>query len=189
MKRFFIIAVLALLSIVSANAQYVRYKDIKKDYNRKEYLPQASDPYSVGWSKVMSFFVPGSSQFVMHEPVKGVCFLGGNLICSAILNSEFQNIMELAVIDDSGTVTGFSDESAAQTHVAILGATLIAGLGISIWSCIDAGNVAKTKNMYYRDLYGRKSALEMNVAPSFALTPVQGGSLQPAAGMSFSINF
>ena len=189
MKRILIIALLALVATVSANAQYVRYKDIKKDYNTKDYFPQVNDPYSPTWSSVLGFFVPGSSQLVMHETTRGLLFLGGSAICSYIVNEEINNLTKIAVVDENNTITGFSDQDAAVKYSMVLIGTALVDLGLSIWSCIDAGKIAKTKNMYYQDLCGKSSAIQMNVAPSFALTPVQGGSYQPTAGMSLSLNF
>ena len=44
MKRILIILALALVASVSVNAQ-IKYKDLKAQYNYKEYTPQDIDPY------------------------------------------------------------------------------------------------------------------------------------------------
>ncbi len=180
MKRFLIISVLALMAAVSAKAQYAdvaSYKNLKDRYPAKGYVQQINDPYSVAWSSVLGFFVPGSSQLVMGETVRGLIFLGSSAICSSLIRSFADDLSKVMVVDADGTLSGFTDEVAGRKALTGLLCSLAVDLGISIWSCIDAGNVAKVKNRYYQ------------VAPSVSFAPAQGGSLQPAAGMSFSMNF
>ena len=178
MKRILLVLALALVAAVSANAQ-IKYKDIKADYNFKEYTAQDIDPYRPGWAAALSFFVPGSSQLVMGETVRGLIFLGGDLIISNFFQDSVTELNKLTVVDSEGNYS-YSDVDAAKKQLIIMASSGVAWLGLAIWSSIDASRVAKVKNMYYQNLH---------FAPAISFAPMQGGNLQPTAGFALSYNF
>ena len=178
MKRILLVIALALVAAVSVNAQ-IKYKDLKTQYNYKEYTAQDIDPYRPGWAAALSFFVPGSSQLVMGETVRGLLFFGGNVIISNYAEDRVQDLSNLLVRDSEGNYD-FSDWNAAKKQMLLLAASGAAWLGVAIWSSIDASRVAKVKNMYYQNLH---------FAPAISFTPMQGGNLQPTAGFALSYNF
>ena len=178
MKRILIILALALVASVSVNAQ-IKYKDLKAQYNYKEYTPQDVDPYRPGWASALSFFVPGSSQVVMGETVRGILFYAGNVVIANYAEDRLQDLSKLLVQDSEGNYD-FSDWNAAKKQMLLLAASGAAWLGVAIWSSIDAGRVAKVKNQYYQNLH---------LAPVVSFTPIQGNNLQPTAGLSLSYNF
>lgn len=178
MKRILIILALALVASVSVNAQ-IKYKDLKAQYNYKEYTPQDVDPYRPGWASAISFFVPGSSQLVMGEPLRGLLFLGGSWVLGNVVEDRVNNLGKLLVKDSEGNYS-FSDMDAAKKELIVLAASGLADLGLAIWSSIDASRVAKVKNQYYQKLH---------VAPVISLTPIQGNNLQPTAGLALSYKF
>lgn len=178
MKRFILVLALALVAAVSANAQ-LKYKDLKETYSYKSYVAQDDDPYKPGWAGAVSFFIPGASQLVMGETLRGLLFLGGSWILSDVMEDSLGELNKLLVKDSEGNY-GFSDMGAAKKQLLILAASGLADLGLAIWSSIDASRVAKVKNQYFQNL---------NVAPKLSLTPVQGGNLKPTAGLSLSYNF
>ena len=178
MKRILLVLALALVAAVSANAQ-IKYKDIKADYNVKAYSAQDIDPYRPGWAAAISFFVPGSSQLVMGETVRGLLFFGGSAILGNYAEDRIQDLGKLLVKDSEGNYD-FSDWNAAKKQMLLLAASGVSLLGVAIWSSIDASRVAKVKNMYYQNLH---------LAPAISFTPIQGGNLQPTAGFALSYNF
>ena len=178
MKRILIILALALVASVSVNAQ-IKYKDLKAQYNYKEYTPQDVDPYRPGWASAISFFVPGSSQLVMGEPLRGLLFLGGSWVLGNVMEDRVNNLGKLLVKDSEGNYD-FSDWNAAKKEMVTLALSGVASLGLAIWSSIDASRVAKVKNQYYQKLH---------VAPVISLTPIQGNNLQPTAGLALSYKF
>ena len=178
MKRILLVLALALVAAVSANAQ-IKYKDIKADYNVKAYTAQDIDPYRPGWAAALSFFVPGSSQLVMGETLRGLLFFGGSAILGNYAEDRIQDLGKLVTTDSEGNYT-FSDFDAAKKQLVRLAASGVALLGVAIWSSIDASRVAKVKNMYYQNLH---------FAPAISFTPIQGGNLQPTAGFALSYNF
>lgn len=178
MKRILIIIALATIAAVSANAQ-IKYKELKEVYNYKDYTAQDIDPYRPGWASALSFFVPGSSQVVMGETVRGLLFLGGNLVINNIAEDSLENLVKLLVKDSEGNYD-FSDWNAAKKEMLTLAISGAASLGLAIWSSIDAGRVAKVKNQYYQNLH---------LAPVISFTPIHGNNLQPTAGLSLSYKF
>lgn len=191
MKRFVIILALTLIS-VAASAQYIggaRYKDIKDTYNYKEYMPSQVDPYSPTWSSIFSFFVPGSGQMLSGEVLRGALFLGGGVVLSTLLEDTAEDLLKQLAVDADGAVTGWVDKNAGQTDVWIALGLSAMELGLGIWSSIDANKIAKVKNMYYQDMLGRRSAVEMNFNPTIAFTPTAAGSVQAAPGMGFTLAF
>ena len=192
MKRFVIILALALIS-VAASAQYVggaKYKDIKNNYNPKQYMPSTMDPYSPTWSSFFSFFVPGSSQMLSGEVLRGALFLAGAGLTSSMISDTYSDLMEKRLTTNADqTQLVWVDKAGGQLDVWIIAGCLAVDLGISIWSSIDANKIAKVKNMYYQDMMGRRSSVEMNFAPSLAFTPSTAGNAQPAPGLAFTLAF
>jgi len=191
MKKLFII-ILVAFATCTANAQQsdkVRYSEIKGNYNPKDYLRQVTDPYNVGWYGVTSFFLPGIGQIHAGETWRGLAFLGGEAILLSVIKTAADNVERVAITNEGGFVTGFTDAKVGKRNMAVLLTALGIDLGLSIWSCIDAKNVVKVKNMYYQDLMNGKNTAELSFTPivSFASNP--SGSLQPCAGMSLQLKF
>lgn len=187
MKRFLLIALLAVVSVAaSAQIASTRYKDLKKEYNSKLYEKQDGDPYSPGFAAAVGFFYPGTSQLVMHEPVRGLIFFLGSAFCVNQVSDYAEDLSKLITTDSEGNYA-FSDNDAASKALVGMLAFGVADLVIAIWSSIDAKKVAKVKNMYYQDLAGRQ-AMQMSIRPSVNLAATPSG-IKPAPGMALSLNF
>jgi hypothetical protein len=187
MKRIILILVVALLPI-AANAQYIggaKYKDIKNTYNYKNYQPSQVDPYSPGLSGAFSFFVPGSGQILSGEVWRGVAFMAGGAVLTSFMSDSWEDLGKCIAINQEQNTISWTDKANGQKDLWIIGVCAVADLGLAIWSSIDASHIAKVKNMYYQDMLGRRAAVEMNLAPSFAFTPA--GNVAP--GMGLTINF
>lgn len=193
MKRILITLLIASLTFSVSNAQYAgistRYKDLKGSYNPKEYVRQPTDPYNVSWYGVSSFFIPGIGQLLSGEKWRGLAFMGGEAVLLSIVRSAANNIESIAITDEKGFVTGFTDEAAGRRNMIVLLSALGADLGLSIWSCIDVQKVVKVKNMYYQDLTRRKSSMELSFAPALSVASTSSGSLTPAAGVALQLKF
>ena len=192
MKKSFITTLVAMLILVTASAQQankIRYSEIKGNYNPKEYVAQATDPYQVGWYEATSFFIPGIGQLLSGETWRGLAFLGGEAILVSVITTAAENVAEVAITNESGFLTGYTDPKVGKRNMAVLLTALGVDLGLSIWSSIDARNVAKVKNMYYQDLINGKKPVELSFAPTVSLAPDLSGSLQPCAGVSMQLKF
>lgn len=192
MKRIILIAILALAAGFSANAQYAQkqsYKELKEIYNFRVYHEHESDPYNTSMAGLFGFFAPGVPQLVMNETLRGACFFGGYAVCYFLIDNSGQELSKL-IAYDSSQQPYYTDPDKAAKYTKIIIGSAIVDLGIMIWSCIDAKRVAKVKNMYYQDVYGRQSSVKMNVEPFLSYTPAEvSGNVQPAAGLSMKLSF
>ncbi len=136
-----------------------KYKDLKMQYNPKDYVRMSSDPYNPAWIGVASFFVPGLGQIICGEVGRGLAFLGGSVAVGAVAGAAYAN---------SG-----SD--------AVLLATSAAALALDIWAIVDAVQVAKVKDMFQQGQY----AFSVKMYPSVNYMP--GSNLSP--GVTLAINF
>ncbi len=192
MKRLLITIFIVFSAFAFANAQFVNknsYKDLKGLYNPKEYVKQDADPYNAGWYECASFFVPGVGQLLSGEVWRGLAFLGGEAILMGIITDTASEIEKIAVTNESGFLTGYTDEAKGKKNMAILLSALGVDLGLAIWSSIDAARVAKVKNMYYQDLIGGKTHMELSFAPSISFTPSQSGGTQMSTGLALQVKF
>ena len=192
MKRIILIAILALAAGFSANAQYAQkqsYKELKEIYNFRVYHEHESDPYNAAMAGLFGFFTPGVPQLVMNEPLRGAIFFGGSALCFYLMEDAAEELNKITAINSEGQAY-YTDTDKADKYTKVMIGALAVDLGIAIWSCIDAKRVAKVKNMYYQDLYGRQAAVKMNVEPFLSYTPsTVSGSVQPTAGLSMKLSF
>ena len=192
MKKLFITVLVTVMAFATASAQQsekVRYSEIKGNYNPKEYVAQATDPYHVGWYEAASFFIPGIGQLLSGETWRGLAFIGGEAILVSVITTAAENVTNVAITNESGFLTGYTDPKVGKRNMAVLLTALGVDLGLSIWSSIDARNVAKVKNMYYQDLINGKKPVELSFVPTVSLAPDLSGSLQPCAGVSMQLKF
>ena len=192
MKKLFITVLVSVMAFATASAQQsekVRYSEIKGNYNPKEYVAQATDPYHVGWYEAASFFIPGIGQLLSGETWRGLAFIGGEAVLVSVITTAAENVANVAITNESGFLTGYTDPKVGKRNMAVMLTALGLDLGLSIWSCIDARNVAKVKNMYYQDLFNGKKPVELSFAPAVSLAPDPSGALHPCAGVSMQLKF
>ena len=192
MKRILLLfAALTLSAVLSAQIRPqmqpgMKYKQLKSVYSRWDYRKDASDPYAPFWLGLSSFMTPGLGQFIAKEPGRGIAFLAGSFVISGVSSYAADDLIDLAIKDDSGVIS-FIDERAAKKDLTILLASGLAELALCIWSSVDANRIAKVKNMYYRDLCGRYG-METRMYPSVQLARTPNG-LQAAPGMTLALSF
>ncbi len=144
----------------------MKYKELQKIYDPKEYSSMAYERYSPVWSGVGSFFISGLGQMCCGEFGRGLGFLG----CNILLN-----------------VAGISSLAFDASGITYLLCSA-ANLGVGIVSIIDAVQVAKVKNMYETDLRSLQSSVSVDLYPSLNAVPMQGG-FGVAPGMTLSLTF
>ena len=65
-----------------------------------------------------------------------------------------------------------------------------AHLALNLWNIYDAVQIAKVKNLYYRDIRAEEAFTPtLRIEPQLAFAPVNGNVLQPTAGVSLKLNF
>ena len=148
----------------------MKYSQINKIYNAKDYVPQPGDPYSRGWAGVASLFIPGLGEGVAGEWGRAAAIIGANVGLSVLAYTQYD--------DYTGEVTDLFYVCAAARVI------------LNVWSIIDAVHVAKVKNMYNQDLRSQRAGVDLKVEPYFAYTPVGvNNNYKPAAGLSLKFNF
>ena len=84
-------------------------------------------------------------------------------------------------------------DTLGESHVLFVAACAVmllgsaANLGLSIWSAVDAAQVAKVKNMCWQESAGNLS-MNASVYPSVKVVRTASG-LRPAAGMTLAVSF
>ena len=147
----------------------MKYKELKKIYDYREYIPGLVEPYSPAWSGVASWVIPGLGQMISGSVGRGFAYLGGYAGCYLV------------------TVFGaaFAYDTAFGGIMALAGCAGM--LTVNICSIVDAVRMAKVKNMYMNDLR-RKYSFELDLYPSVNYVQT-GSSLQPAAGLTLALKF
>lgn len=196
MKRIISVFVMALVCI-TVSAQRISgsssYKDLKDYYSAKNYVKTSSDPYSVFWTGFESLVTPGVGHLLMKETGRGWVFIGGEVAISMVGQIAANSLMAQVqlkdgeiVKDENGAIV-FADVNKAKSAVGIMLGAAVLDAALRVWCCIDGVKVAKVKNQYYRDLYG-KHAFNTSVFPSVNMVS-DGSKVVPAAGMTFALNF
>lgn len=162
----------------------VRYRDIAGIYKPEQYQEQTDDPYPVLLSGMASFLIPGLGQCIDGEWGRGFGIMAAN-IGFGLLELTEASIMFYSAADSSSYYRD-NELSYAKAN-ALFGASFCAALltmtarcAFNIWNIFDAVNIAKAKNMYYRDL---------SIQPNLAFTPSSGMGLQPTAGIGLKLSF
>lgn len=186
MKRLLFFALFTVFFADTLSAQIVpglQYSDLKNIYYAREYKHMPGDPYSPVLSAVGSFFIPGLGQFCCGERGRGLgMFAAGAAIDAAMIFSLNQFVYYL---DVNGALFTDVDEAAKWAYASI-GFT-VGAVVYGIISSIDAVNVAKVRNMYYRDL-NKLETMELKLYPSLDFARTQKGAT-PAAGVTLSLQF
>ena len=156
----------------------MRYRDYKKLYNYRNYTKQFGDPYNPTLSGVASWFIPGLGQGICDEWGRGAAIFGGYILGSMA--------WAVSIVGTSHVGPNGSNSLDPDPTTILLSTTLLAAY--NVWNIVDAVHVAKIKNMYYQDIRGRQTSLQMNISPSFTYIHTPETSA-PVMGLSMHIGF
>lgn len=152
----------------------MKYKQLKRIYNHKEYEKTFADRYSPVWSGVASFFIPGLGQMISGEVGRGFAYLGGHV----------GGMILAPIIIVAGTdVYGYASTGAALAALAIYAGVI----AIDICAIVDGVRVAKVKNMYEQDLK-KLYTIDVDLYPSVNFVQL-GNNIQPTAGLTLAMKF
>lgn len=197
MKKFFAILLFTVAFASTAAAQspgYVRYRDIRGSYDPRDYVYDFYDKYDPTWCGLASFIIPGLGQCICDEWGRGLGIVAANA------GFAFLEFTEASVMFYSAAAGSayYRDGRAPSTFynalmVSSAGAALLTLAGqavFNIWNICDAVNVAKVKDLFYRDAaLASSSRLDMSFAPTLAVVPAADGSAYPAPGIGVRFTF
>jgi TM2 domain-containing membrane protein YozV len=182
MKRSLLLSIVLLAFVANLSAQ--RYSINKYRYDYHQYIPEYDDPYNPAISGVCSFFIPGLGQIYCGETGRGFAFLGAYAGCTIICGIGLAQIT-------ANSYYYFNSDTGNIRNRNAGGGTILLGLGgmaaVSIWSIIDAINVAKVNDMYIRSLRNT-SALKIEMSPYVDHISINNQTSTPL-GMTMRIKF
>jgi len=143
----------------------------KKMYNYKAYSWQQGDRYNPTIAGVLSLLIPGLGQITSGEAGRGFAFLIPSVVAEVVFYDSKEKF-------DKESVISKKTEYAFQGIISG-----IAVIGLSIWSAIDAAQVAKVNNMYFRDK--SKNDVSLKIKPYTNILPDNNVGY----GLSFAISF
>ena len=165
----------------------MRYRDYKHYYNKRDYIRRDDDPYSPFLAGVASYFIPGMGQCACGEWGRGVSFFLGTYLTCSMAIASLADCTAVYSYDEQGY--GYYDDSYNRNCSGAVALLLAAGT-IYVWNVCDAVKVAKIKNMYFQDMYGRRNEIKLHIEPYLGYSPtpaVSGTNL--ASGVSLKLNF
>ncbi len=113
----------------NAQGKFMTYREMKNRYSTKNYVAGANDKYNVALMGICSAFIPGLGQLIEGEILKGILFLTSPItifilsVPLTILTLGFGSVLIIPI-----------------------------SIGVYIYGIVNAINIAKIKNQYYRDI-------------------------------------
>lgn len=152
-------------TVNAQNIPVLKYREMAKLYDYRDYQPSFYDVYSPAGSGVASFFVPGLGQMMCGEVGRGFAWFGGSIGCYILTSA-----------------------AALYEEPALLIMGLAGMLAIDVCAIVDGVRVAKVKNMYRTDVIASRYAVDVDMYPSVNYVKTATG-LQPTAGMTLAFRF
>ena len=151
----------------------MKYKELQQYYSPSGYHRLPGDRYSRARC-LLNLLLPGLGQMTMGEVERGAAFLFGTYGSLAVGGTVGALLLENRETQLAGIMLIYTTAIASYTGV--------------ITSIVDAVKVAKVKNLYYRDLNGRYSSIDIQCSPYVAPAMTNDG-LRPSAGLALCIKF
>ena len=156
------------------------YRHCRGRYNTKGYIDSPIDPYRPFAAGLLGVLCPGLGHVYDGEILRGMGFFYGTVLAGGAASALLSNVDDERYDPQYGYIYERNETNAT------LGTLFVAGaIGLYVWNIIDAAKVAKVKNLYFRDLVGRPSALGIDVHPQLYLSPFGN----PIAGAGLQLKF
>ena len=151
----------------------LKYKELRNYYSTANYYGISGDRYSTARC-LLNLLIPGLAQMTMDEGARGAAFMLCTYGSAAVGTTVGALLLETHETQPAG--------------ILLIGTSAIAIYTGYIASIVDAVKVAKVKNLYYRDLNGRYSSIDIQCSPYVAPAMTNDG-LRPSAGLALCIKF
>ena len=158
------------------------YNQYKKLYNKRDYERHYDDPYDPFLAGLGSYLLPGLGQCICGEWGRGLAFCLGTYLTVGMATAG-------AAGEYSYSYDGQGHRVAYDSDYAFVPLLLATG-AMWIWNICDAVKVAKIKNMYFQDVYGRGHELKLHIDPYVGFSPAAAGpDTKLAGGLSLKLDF
>jgi hypothetical protein len=175
MKKILLIFVISLFMGNLAFGQ--SYREMKKNYYQAG-SPKVRSPLSPTVATLFSFLIPGLGQIYAGEYLRGTGFLLGNIATNIVALAGLQGIGETK---SSNCAYGCSSENSG-----LIGFGLLAGIGITIWSMVDASKVTHVKN-FNKTKASQQENKETSFLPQISPVLIQSqNQLSPGIGLLYN---
>lgn len=204
MKKLLLVLFVTLAAMFSASAQYsapevfannpdkvvpgLKYRQLKKLYNPKNYSYLAEPAYGTGRSW-LNLLVPGLAQYTMGEPGRGTRYLLFGMLGEGMLYIAAHDYVYYSLDKEGRKAINMDDsfmDKGSQVVPLLFGSIIL--VTDYLCSIANANKIAKVKSQYKYDL--DKLGRQVSFTTSPFLTPVQiGNDVRPVAGFTFAMQF
>lgn len=187
------------ISDVSLLQDGMRYKQLKDLYDKNLYDSLDNPKYGLArpW---LNLIMPGIAQYTMNEPELGTTFLLSSLGADAvaIMGSIFYSKAKPYKAHATQSTTWGKTAEIVYPNgmrssnvnfyytfgIICMGVGGAAIIGLTVWSILNAYDIAKVKSLYHDDLKMTKRQYSLFVAPTLeSMTTPDGTRLMPALGL------
>ena len=131
--------------------------------------------------------MPGLGQLYDGELLRSTGFFFGTLCCFSVGGTLLSSRQQYERVYDDQSQSYYEREAGIGPTDATWGTLfLVGGVAVWIWNIWDAVKVAKVKDLFFRDLTGRYSAVDLSARPALGVVPTSG---RPTAGLSLQLHF
>lgn len=149
------------------------YAEKRRLFPPSTYRQQPGDPYQPALAGVASYFIPGLGQIISGETLRGLAFLGGEVLAYTTFAFGVITVTTNTMRYDEPMSyygnTSYSNRQYNQfwlnTGQAMIITGLVGWIGTHIWNIVDAVQVAKVNNMYFQAK--REYQLGLSLRPYF----------------------
>ena len=162
------------------------YRYCRGRYQTAGFRKSGLDPFDPFTAGVLSYCLPGLGQVYDGEVLRGAGFFFGT-ICSISVGTVLLSPVHRYEERYDEQYGYYREEVGIEPVDATMGTVFIlGGVALWIWNIWDAVKVAKVKDLFYRDMTGRYSAVDLSVRPAMGIVPTSG---RPTAGLSLQLHF
>ena len=163
------------------------YRYCRGRYETAGFRRSGLDPYDPFTAGILSYMIPGLGQLYDGELLRSSGFFFGTLCCLSVGGTLLSARHQYETVYDPYEQIYYDREAGIGPTDATMGTLFIlGGIALWVWNIYDAVKVAKVKDLFFRDMTGRYSAVDLSVKPALGSVPASG---RPTAGLALQLHF